>query len=81
MTKLKLGYLKFGFKYKKESYKHRQFFCITRVRHFSSSAQVCFKNTAVGLPLTNGRVNYYTVKNIYGVSLLSQSLYPQEMVR
>jgi len=39
LAKLKLEYLKSGFRCKKERYKH---FCIIRIQLFSSSAQVCF---------------------------------------
>jgi len=49
LTKLKLEYLKFGFKCKRKDIRKTNFFCITRVRFFSSSAQVCFKNTVVNL--------------------------------
>jgi len=50
LTKLKLEFLKSGFKHKKERYKHkRKNFCINRVRPFSNSAQVCFQNTTVSI--------------------------------
>jgi len=42
VTKLKLEYLKFGFKWKKEWKIHRQFFSHHSNSAFSSSAQVCF---------------------------------------
>jgi len=41
LTKLKLEYLKFGFLCKNERYKQGQnFFCVTQVRLFSSSAEI-----------------------------------------
>jgi len=45
LTELKLEYLKFGFWCKNNT----KIFCITRVRLFSSSAKVCFQNSAVFL--------------------------------
>jgi len=48
LTKLELEYLKSDFKCKEESTDKN--FCIYRVR-FSSSAQVCFENTAVRIHL------------------------------
>jgi len=47
LTKLKLEYLKFGFHLKKKDTNTDKYFCITRVRLFSSSAQVYFYNTTV----------------------------------
>jgi len=48
LIKFKLEYIKSGFRCKKGRCKNRRnLFCITRDRLSSSSAQVCFQNTAV----------------------------------